>query len=317
MLNRRILRVKVMQALYAFYQSDERNPDAGLQRLFSGIDKLYELYLFLLWQLCETADFETSNNEEKQQHLQILIHPHASENTSRKLLSNQLLADLNSNAWFRKTLFDHKVHLLGDPEVTHRLFLSVRNSEVYQNWQSAENTSYEDDKKLIIAVFGIIINQSSFESYVEEKNIYWADEQEFLYGVVQKTLESFSPKAKDPLLRSAFRDEEDDRVFAKEVFLKTLAHNGEYEAMIREKVENWELERITLTDVILIKMALTEVMYIPSVPVKVSINEYIDISKDYSSPKSKAFINGIIDKIVQELKAEGKFLKTGRGLLEQ
>ena len=150
---------------------------------------------------------------------------------------------------------------------------------------------------------------------VEEKNIYWAEGFEIICNMVVKTIDSGSSNGKFHL-SDLYRDEEEDVQFMKEVLQKTIANDEYFTKMIAERTESWDTERIALVDILLMKMALCEILFLNNIPVKVSINEYIDISKDYSTPNSKGFINGVIDNIVISLKKDGKIVKTGRGLME-
>jgi N utilization substance protein B len=150
---------------------------------------------------------------------------------------------------------------------------------------------------------------------LEEKSIYWAESIELIQGMITKTLEGSKAKGEFKLL-SLFKDEEDDVRFMRELVKKTIQDDEYLTQIIGEKTKNWEADRIAMVDIILMKMALSEMLHQTSIPVKVSINEYIDISKDYSTPNSKSFINGVIDKLAVELKSQGKIVKIGRGLME-
>jgi N utilization substance protein B len=180
---------------------------------------------------------------------------------------------------------------------------------------STTENNFSEDKKFIQNILeNFLYEHELFNFWFEEKNIYWNDDYYYGFFFLNKWIDGVSEnKMPAPKL---FRDEAGDKQFIKDVFLKTILHSEEFDKLIEAHTKNWELDRIALLDVLVMKMALTEILYISNVPVKVSMNEYIDVAKEYSTPQSGAFINGILDRIVTDLKKENKIQKTGRGLLE-
>ncbi|MCC7233163.1 MAG: transcription antitermination factor NusB, partial [Bacteroidia bacterium] len=166
--------------------------------------------------------------------------------------------------------------------------------------------------------FGIfrkfIAQSDAIQHHIEEENIFWSDDFDFISQVILRMIRAYYDQGKLELL-SLFRDEEDDRQFLTRLFAGTILHNKEFETAISEKTKNWDVDRIALMDILILKMALTELVTFPNIPVKVTINEYIDISKEFSTPKSKQFVNGVIDKLASDYLALGKIQKSGRGLI--
>jgi N utilization substance protein B len=179
-------------------------------------------------------------------------------------------------------------------------------------------TGFEEDKKIwLYIVRELMFDFEPFQFYFEEKSIIWIDDFQIVYNAVIKTIEDFkSTDNENKSLSSLYKDEEDDRKFVLELYRKTLLNDKENESVISQMTVNWEVERIAMMDVLLMKMAITEATTFSNIPVKVTLNEYIELSKNYSSPKSKLFINGVLDKIFELYKTEGKIKKVGRGLIE-
>jgi N utilization substance protein B len=204
-----------------------------------------------------------------------------------------------------------------------KVFLKLRNSKDLKEYLNSGTHSFKEDQEIVYKLFRKFIARSvELQSYCEERCIHWNDDYQLATLFIQKTIqmipEDFPEDIGFPSLFNSKEEEDDpsdDRRFILELFRKTVFYSEEYEHMIEGKTKNWELERIALTDIILIKMALTELIYFPTIPVKVTLNEYIDISKNYSTPKSKLFINGILDKLVESLNSDEKIIKRGRGLI--
>ena len=313
MFSRRHLRIRVMQALYVWHQSEDKNMKASIDNLFKGTSRSYDLYLSLLLLLTELC-------EEEERYYADLPPRHTAadfENKS-KMYNNCFLAFLKQNDSFQNLLKKRKIHGLKDPDILKKVFFQLRQKEEYRTYISAENHTESEDIEFCAFIYkDVMIASEPLMNALEEQNIWWAEALELINSMFLKTIKVSHPGKKGKFeLMAEFRDEDDDRQFMEELFRETIRNDAEYEQLIAEKTQNWEVDRIALIDVILLKMALSEILNFPGIPVKVSINEYIDISKDYSTPKSKVFINGVIDKLVGDLKNAGKIYKTGRGLLE-
>jgi transcription antitermination protein NusB len=312
MLNRRFLRVKVLQALYSFFQSGSDDLQKGEKELFTGVNKTFELYHYLLLLLTEIRFYAERLTEEGKNKL---LPSKEDLEPSLRFANHPILLKLASHPSLLKYCKDNGVSWQASTEIPRRLFISMRSSETYTKYLSSASTSFEQDKAFLIDLYyEFIVDSELLENYFEEKNIYWSDDFDFCNAMVIKTLQSMTPEGGS--LMKLYKNEEEDTDFLKDLFRKTIHHSAENESYISEKTKNWEVERIAMMDILLMKMAITEILHFPSVPVKVSLNEYIELSKMYSTPKSKVFINGILDKLVQDFRSKDLIKKTGRGLME-
>ena len=311
MLNRRHLRIKVLQELYSFFQSGSTDLAVAERNIFRSIDKIYELYIFLLLFIRELYEYEKRFTEERPQQK---FYTKQAEQSPEVFSQLSFIRMLSHDKKFNLEVNRLKLKWMDDHEWVQNIFTRVRKSPEYVN--ASIKSPADEIFFLDWLIDEMIVNQEDFKSALEEKNIQWTEEFEFVCHNLHRTVEESIGKKSLQLMR-LFRDEKDDREFVRDLFLKTILHSEEYQTMIAEKTFNWEADRIALMDILLMKMALAEMCYFPTIPIKVSINEYIDISKEYSTPKSREFINGIIDKLAIELRRKGTIVKTGRGLIEQ
>ncbi len=311
MLNRRFLRIKIMQLLYAFYQHENADVAFFEKELFKTLDKIYNLYLYML------ALFADLHH---QAHLVIDDSKHKFRpgkddlDPNLKFVNNTLLKALAESKEFKSELEKNKVSWTGDFDLVRKLYTEIRQSEEYKVYMANPEQTIKEDKEFLI---NLIVNRLSEHDllihFFEEKNIHWSDDTFVAFNSVIRTFEAFEGQFK---LMPLLKDKEDDTLFVSTLFRKTIMYNGQYEDLIRKHTKNWELDRIAAMDMLLMKMAIAEILHLKNIPVKVSLNEYIDISKEYSTPNSKTFVNGVLDKIILDLKVSGEIQKTGRGLQE-
>ncbi len=320
MLSRRHLRIKVLLALYAFFQSLNENIANGEKELFKSINKLYEIYIYQLSLLIEIVEYAHKRLEENKQKF---FPTEEDLNPNTRFTENRLIKQLSENKDFRKHYDAYKINWVDDEEMIRKLWVEIRESNDFKEYMAAPENDYNDDREILIRIVKKQITASDIlHFYYEEKNIHWSDDFYTANMLVIKTLKAFKPTwGNDHSLPTLFKENADggsdeDRDFVKNLFRKTVVHSDEYEALIAEKVKNWEMDRIAVMDILLIKMALAELIEFPSIPVKVTLNEYIELAKMYSTPKSKVFVNGILDKLILDLKASKTIKKAGRGLLE-
>jgi transcription antitermination protein NusB len=322
MLSRRHLRVKVLQALYAFFQSDGEDITIGEKQLIKSTDKLYELYIYQLSFLIKFVDYTRNRIEEAKKK----FYPTEEDlNPNTRLVDNRLIMQLEENKDFLRWRNKLKINWVDEENLFHKLFSDLKIGQDYIDFISQDSITYRDDKELIaLIVMNYLPEFENLRNFYEDRSIFWSDEDfdislMMLIKTIKLYKESWGP---DHQLPPLFKDEDDedeadeDRQFMIKLFRYCIIRSEEYGKLIEEQAENWELERIAIMDIIIMKMALTELMIFPSIPIKVTINEYIEISKSYSSIKSKLFINGILDKLVVKLKEDGQIRKTGRGLME-
>jgi N utilization substance protein B len=301
-----------MQALYAYYQSENKDLNRAEQEMLNGTRKIFELYLMVLQFYVEMAHQEEMYYDDLP----------ASAVTGLRKTTNRFIKDLPfvewlmSNKIYAALIKQYKVSWQAEADVVKQSFFQIRQLERYKEFGENESNSIDDDRDFILWLYKeIFVASENVRHLLEEKTIYWAESLDLVEAMVSKTCD-VKKSANDFKLIPLFKDEDDDLKFMKELIQKTIRDDEYFQQLIADKTKNWEADRIAMVDTILMKMALCEILNIASIPVKVSINEYIDISKDYSTPNSKSFINGVIDKLVIELKEQGKINKTGRGLLQ-
>ena len=316
MLNRRYLRIKAMQALYGFFQAEDGDMPRGERELMRSIDKTYELYIYLLLMFEELVRVASARIDiGKEKHL-----PTSEElNPNLRFVNNRLMAQLAGHQKLRREREIRKLTLQHDDEMqlVRNLWATIRNSEEYKAYMASEEDSYAKDQEFVVDIFKkYFADDDNMEQFLEERNMHWPGDMNMAVApAIIRTLES-GTETREPQLAPLFKDPEEDKQFIIDLFRKTIVDNELCEKLISEKTKNWEVDRIAVMDVILMKMAIAELIHFTSIPVKVTLNEYIEISKTYSTPKSKQFINGILDKLVADFRRDGKMQTTGRGLME-
>ncbi|MBI3509815.1 MAG: transcription antitermination factor NusB [Bacteroidetes bacterium] len=305
-----------MQSLYGFFQSEDDDMAKGERELLRSIDRTYELYLYLLLLPVELLRVAQNKIEiGKNKHL-----PTAEDlSPNLRFLNNRVIDQLGNNSDLKREAGARKLTWQTESEINilKKLWEEISGSDEYKKYMSSGGGSYSADQEFLLEVFKkFIADSEDFEHFIEEKNMHWPGDMNMCVApTVIRTFENCN-EIKEPALSPLFKDVEEDKQFVLDLFRKTIMGNGASQQLISEKTKNWEVERIALMDVILMKMAITELLHFTSVPVKVTLNEYIEISKTYSTPKSKQFINGILDKLVADFRKEDTMKKTGRGLIE-
>ncbi|MNJ98231.1 hypothetical protein D3C87_159940 [compost metagenome] len=316
MLNRRHLRIKALQNIFAWQMSDKKDLASSKKALMQSIDDVYEMYVGMLSLLVETTEYTGVDAiERSNKHL-----PTADDlNPNLKLLNNKFAVTLKQNPDYLAAIHKYRINWMSDPEFVKAIFNTLKVTPEYAEYLADEDNSLEGSKTIIKFIFRkIILKSHNIIQAFEDKFINWSVDKEVMQGMVAKTIKNFT--SEDPFknkLTPISQDWEEDSKFVQDLFVYTLKNNKEYQELIAERTKNWESERIALMDTILMKMAICELLNFPSIPVKVTINEYLDLSKDYSTPKSNSFINGILDKILGDLKRTDSIHKIGRGLIEE
>ncbi len=319
MLGRRHYRIKVLQALYAYFQGGEARIEVAEKNLLISLDKVYELYYLQLSFLLEVIHFYRFRMEESK----TKFYPTPEEvNPSYKLSENRVLMQLQQNRDLAAQTGKYKISWTEEQDMVRKIYQKLKASKDLADYLNSGLNTYREDQEFLEKLFRKFIAKSAdLQYYFEERSIYWDDDFEVAAIFVLKTIKLMSEDFRegDSLTALFNRDQEDnpeeDRKFILDLFRKTIINSEESDKLIDDRTRNWELDRIALTDILLIKMALTELTAFSQIPVKVTMNEYIEISKQFSSQKSKLFINGILDKLVLDLTAEKKIRKTGRGLM--
>jgi N utilization substance protein B len=314
MLNRRHLRIKVLQALYAYYQSKEDSFRRTENEMIQAIDRIYDLYIYLILSFGELNAIAAHRVEENKKK----IRPSDDElNPNMKFIDNQLIKLIMENKELRMISEDIKVNWIGDvhQEMFKKMLLHIRESEVYFEYMNSEAVGFEEDKQFALNLFKIeIANYPLLYDFFEEKSIQWMDDIDLACSMVLKTLKSFTEDGENAIM-GLYKDKDDEQDFVKDLLRKTISLDKENEELIDELTKNWDIDRIAKMDVVLMKMAITEFQIFNNIPTKVTLNEYIEISKFYSTPKSHTFINGVLDKAIDILTKNKKIVKVGRGLI--
>jgi N utilization substance protein B len=315
MLNRRHLRVKVLQSLYAYHQTGAGNLKQQEKNLLASIDEVYEMYIWMLSLISEVvgyADVDATDRANK--HL-----PTAEDlNANLKILSNTFYKSLSQNKEFLAGLKKYKVEWNFEPELVKTLFTNLKSAPEYVDYLAKTDDTIHSDKDIIKFIFKKIILKSTLADQVfEDKFIFWPVDKDVLQALIAKTFKNFAfEEPQKNKLAEVTGNWEEDKEFIVELLANSVRYDADYQQLIAAKTQNWEPERIAMMDTLLMKMAIAEFINFNSIPVKVTINEYLEISKEFSTPKSNSFINGILDKILAELKADKKIKKIGRGLIE-
>ena len=314
MLNRRHLRIKVLQILYAFFQSKEIDILKAQNELLLSVERMYDLYLYLLLTIPELKRAAEVNNENRKNKLR----PNESDlMPNLKWVENSLVLKIEESKELNKVSSARKVNWLGaeNQEIFRKMFLQIKDSETYFEFMENGLKDFEEDKKFALALFkNEIINSEFLHNYIEDKSIYWLDDIDLCCSMALKTLKTVVPDKEISIL-SLYKEDDDEKEFILNLCRNTIEMDVENEKLIEILAVNWEVDRIAKMDVLLLKMALVELQTCSNIPTKVTMNEYIEISKFYSTPKSNLFINGILDKAISQLTKEKKIKKSGRGLV--
>jgi len=313
MISRRQLRIKTLQSLYAYYKTGREDMGRSEKELHFNIEKAFELYHYLLLLILDVSLYAESRIElalNKRMPTQEDLNPNT------RFLDNKLVEQLRNNESLLRYIDQHKLNWSNYPELIKETYTRLVESEEYGAYLSAEDTGYAQDKKLLtFAYTHIIFSSELLDSIMEEQSIYWNDDLEFITSMIIKTFKKFKEddgpgKSLMPLYKN-----EEDREYAVKLYRQTIVHREEYVEYIKENTRNWDLERIAFMDILIMQMAIAELIGFPSIPTKVTLNEYLEISKFYSTSKSNVFINGVLDKVVFQLREDKKIVKSGRGLI--
>lgn len=312
MLSRRFLRIKVIKALYSHFKSESDSLITSEKNLMNSINKSYDLYFQMLELIVNVKRYAEERLEiGKNKKL-----PSAEDlNPNTRFVDNAAIAQLEAGEALNDYLAKKSLGWSQYPELIKHLYTKMVESDYYQAYMTMPLTSYRDDIKLVEEFYVTTVQDDELlESVVEEQSIMWCDDIDFILIMVLRTLENMKQKQTDVPILQQYKSEEDID-FVKRLFRKSVVNFNDYQTRIEKFTQNWDLERIAFLDNIIMATAIAELLEFDSIPVKVTMDEYIEISKFYSTPGSSLFINGVLDKITEALKTEGLINKTGRGLL--
>ena len=313
MLNRRHIRIKVMQAIYAMHQSGSDDLEKQEKFLQASLENILDLYLIMLSSLVEIRKKEIEYIEIAQK--KHLATPEE-RNPNQRFVNNPILVALEESNSLSIALEKRKINNWQANDDTILLLLQdVKQSDLYQNYMAKKAVTFEEERFFVVDMFSeLIAPNEKLYSYLEDFKLTWVDDIPVVNTQIQKQLRHMSADADLIKVPAIYKDEE-DKDFASALFRKTVLNESELAKEFIDKTPNWDVERIAELDTIILKMAICEFLKFPSIPLKVTINEYLELAKEYSTPKSSLFINGILDNLVKDFQKNNRVNKAGRGLI--
>ena len=306
MINRELIRIKIVQLTYAYYQNSNKNMDNAEKELLFSLSKAYDLYNYLL------ALIVAITNEERHR-IEIITQQAEREGTevpSQKFILNKFAVQLEENKMLTTFMETFKQRWEDDIEAVRKLCNQVEQTEAYQEYMASDDNSYEADRELWRKLYKQLIQDNSdLDALLEEKSLYWNDDKEIVDTFVLKTIKRFEPDNGDQQeLLPEYKDVE-DRDFAQRLFRAAILNADQYQRYMSENSRNWDFSRLAYMDVVIMQIAIAEMLTFSNIPVSVTINEYVDLAKLYSTSRSGGYINGMLDTIARGLIASGKLLK--------
>ncbi|MGL4293109.1 MAG: transcription antitermination factor NusB [Bacteroidales bacterium] len=305
MVNRILIRIKVVQIVYSFLKGD-KDMSTAEKELFFSLEKAYDLYHYLLVLMIELTDLQKKRLETAKAKY---MPTHEELNPNTRFIDNRFILALRNTPQLEDYVAQQKLSWVNEPDFLRILLDQILASDAYRNYMDSKESSYEADREFWRNVFkNIICVNELMGEILEDQSLYWNDDMEVIGTFALKTIKKFEEHSQTNQLLPMFKDEE-DREFARTLFRKSLLDASRFREMIEENTKNWDIDRLAFMDIVIMIVALAEITNFPSIPVKVSLNEYIEIAKSYSTPRSGKFINGILDGIVNRLKKEGQIRK--------
>lgn len=307
MINRELIRIKIVQLTYAYYQNGNRNMDNAEKELLFSLAKAYDLYNYLLALI-------VSVTQEERHRVEIAANRANREGTeapSNRFVNNKFAVQLEENKQLNLFMESQKRRWEDDMEAVRKLCDQIEQSTIYQEYMASDDDSYEADREVWRKIYRTLIQENpDLDAVLEEKSLYWNDDKEVVDTFVIKTIKRFDPaNSADQELLPEYRDEE-DRDFALKLFRSTILNADDYQRYMSESSRNWDFSRLAYMDVVIMQIAIAEMLTFPNIPVTVTINEYVDLAKLYSTPRSGGYINGMLDTIARHLIQTGKMMKT-------
>lgn len=307
MINRELIRIKIVQLTYAYYQNGNRNMDNAEKELLFSLAKAYDLYNYLLALI-------VSITQEERHRVEIAAtraNREGTEAPSARFANNKFAVQLEENKQLNLFMESQKRRWEDDMEAVRKLCDQIEQSTIYQEYMASDDDSYEADREVWRKIYRTLIQENpELDAILEEKSLYWNDDKEVVDTFVIKTIKRFDPaNGADQELLPEYRDEE-DRDFALKLFRSTILNADDYQRYMSESSRNWDFSRLAYMDVVIMQIAIAEMLTFPNIPVTVTINEYVDLAKLYSTPRSGGYINGMLDTIARHLIQIGKMMKT-------
>ena len=312
MISRRLLRIKALKALYAHLKSESDSLMASEKTLVASINKTYDLYFQMLSLIVEVARYA---DERQQAAMQKKLPTYEDLNPNRKFVENAVVHLIAESDSVNDYLAAHKLSWARYPELIKALYSQLEQSEYYKKYMTSQERSFREDLALVTDFYTNELESSEMlEEVLDEQSILWNDDLGFALIMVTRTLSNMRPSHRDVKVLPKFKSDE-DLDFAMELFEKAAVNYDSNLEVIEQFTRNWDIERIAFMDNVIMVTAMAELVSFPSIPVKVTLDEYIEIAKYYSTASSSTFINGVLDKVVTTLTEEGRINKSGRGLI--
>jgi N utilization substance protein B len=306
MINRELIRIKIVQLTYAYYQNGNKNIESAEKELLFSLSKAYDLYNYLLALIVAIT-------REARRHVEVAQSRAEREGTkapSQKFIYNRFALQLEDNHMLNEFTETQKKTWSDEPEFIKRLYTQIAESEIYKEYMASSDDSYEADRELWRKLYRTLIqNNSDLEALLEEQSLYWNDDKDVVDTFVLKTIKRFEEKNSSRQELLPEYDSEEDKEYARKLFRAAIMNADEYQRYMSEASRNWDFSRLAYMDIIIMQIAIAEIVTFPSIPISVSINEYVEIAKLYSTPQSGGYINGMLDTIARHLVKTGKVFK--------
>ncbi len=313
MITRRIIRIKILQIIFSYLFSEGKTIDQSEKELFFSIEKFYDLYHKLLYFVVDLRRYAENKIEiarNKKAPTYEDLHPNT------KFIDNQVINQIENNEALKRYIKSKKLGWSHKKDFLKNFYNRLVESDLFKQYMDNHERSYEEDKKMVIQIYSnFLADYDLLYQQLEEQSIYWNDEVDPIISMIIRTLMNLKADQQTGTPISPLFKKEEDKEFARKLLRKTIMRYPEFDDLIKNNSENWDLERIAVMDILIMKMAITEMIEFPSIPTKVTLDEYIEIAKFYSTDKSNIFINGILDKVITQLKGENRIQKQGRGLI--
>lgn len=311
MLSRHNIRIKVLQALYSFAQSENPDPVQAEKQYLLSVDESFRLFMLNFRYLIKIAeyskeDFEIRHNK--------YVPSDEDKQVTLKLYNNPILEKLRNNDAFQKEMKKAKVDEQLDEDLIRKMYQIFRTSEYHQSYQELSKTTNKEHQYCLVNLFKMMMSEEFFIDHLEDLSPTSEDDQSLIFGAIKRSIRTILED--EAFFENQLPNKEFVFDFGKELLYQSIKKDDMLQELIVDKLKNWNEDRVALLDMLLLKLGICEFMYFPSIPIKVTINEYVSLAKDYSTDKSKRFVNGILDRLMKELSEQGKINKEGRGLLE-
>ena len=309
MINRELIRIKLVQLTYAYYQNGSKNIDAAEKELIFSLSKAYDLYNYLLALIVGIT-------HESRRHLEVAQSRAQREGTempSQRFAYNRFAMQLEENRMLNDFMETQKKNWNDEPEFLKKIYTQITESQIYKDYMAAPEDDYNADREVWRKLYRTLIQDNSdLDDLLEEQSLYWKDDKETVDTFVLKTIKRFDEKNKANQELLPEYDSEEDRDYARKLFRATIMNGNEYQHYMSEASRNWDFSRLAYMDIVIMQIAIAEMLTFPSIPISVTINEYVELSKLYSTPRSAGYINGMLDAIAHHLVETGRLMKQMR-----